>query len=205
MGGSGMGGSGMGGSGMGGAGPDGDCRLAFDGTSVDGTCLDASGSQPINQPCMKTADCAAGLGCVKIDNNARCRPYCCGDVEACPSATYCALAPLSDGDVPLGTMPTPEIPVCLEADDCELDGTQCTEPEVCTVVRLDAQTSCVLPGTGNVDDECPCAEGLFCDTQQNKCIRWCTLNSPNACPDGFQCQGGSSALPNGFGTCVDVL
>lgn len=181
-----------------------DCRLGVSNRGVvAGTCVetDTSAKVSVGTACLVSSDCGAGQGCVTVGENRQCRPYCCGEVEQCPAETYCAEAPLSAGDVPAGIEP-PKIPVCVAADFCTL-GEDCMDTQkTCSVVRLTGQvTSCVAPGMGEIDDPCPCAAGHFCDTEINQCLKFCKLNVENACPPDFSCQGGSSAVPAGFGTC----
>lgn len=182
-----------------------DCRLGVSSRGdVAGMCIetDTSAEVSVGTACLVSSDCGAGQGCVTIGENRQCRPYCCGEVEQCPDQTYCAEAPLSAGDVPMG-IELPKIPVCVAADFCEL-GEDCMDTaKTCTVVRLTGQvTSCVEPGDGLIDAPCPCAAGHFCDSELNQCLKFCRLNVENACPPDFSCQGGSSAVPEGFGTCV---
>jgi hypothetical protein len=212
-GGGGFGGSTGGAGGAGGSVPDipiPDCRLGVnDFGDAEPTCLQTppTGVGDIGGSCLRTADCGVGLACVRTGDgdNKTCRPYCCGDVEACPDQSYCALAPVATLDLPDGVTTAPRIPVCVEADDCQL-GMACASPdETCTVVRLMGEvTSCIEPGDGLHGDPCPCAEGHFCDTSRNQCLQLCKLNEPGACSPGFSCQGGSVAVPDDWGTCVET-
>ncbi len=179
-----------------------DCRLGADAEGVvAGECVetDTGKPAPLGAECLDSSTCGAGQGCVTVGMSRQCRPYCCGEVELCPAETYCALRPVA------GEATAPVIPVCVAADGCDL-GEPCPDAEkTCTVVRLTGQvTSCVTPGAGKLGESCPCAAGHFCDTQQNTCLQFCELNVSNACPPDYGCQGGSTSVPSGFGTCVAI-
>jgi len=131
-----------------------------------------------------------------------CRPYCCGDLEACPSDTYCAPTEIAEGDV-AATVDPPPIPVCVPAVNCTLlDDTSCPPEQTCTIVRQDGTTSCINPGSGKLADPCPCAAGFVCSTAINECKQLCHIGATDECPDGFSCQGGADNYPDGFGICV---
>lgn len=159
----------------------------------------ATGAGDVSAPCITSADCAPGLACVGPKHGGICRPYCCGDAEACPSRTYCDVRELRDeGESPMG------IPVCVPAMNCKLlEQEPCASLGlVCGIVRADGTTSCVLPGTGKLDEPCPCAFGYVCAKSQNKCLKLCHVNLASAeCPGGT-CQGGTGELPPGIGVCV---
>lgn len=162
---------------------------------------EATGSGVTGSPCMASSDCAPGLACVGPKHGGVCRPYCCGDVEACPSRTHCEVRELrddADEASPMG------IPVCVPAMDCKLlEHEPCASLGlVCGIVRADGTTSCVPPGTGKLDEPCPCAFGYVCAKSQNKCLKLCHVNLASAeCPGGT-CQGGTGELPPGIGVCV---
>lgn len=202
---------GMNGSGGDGGAPDttvADCRLTYDDSGATITeCVETEvGIAEINAPCIRSAQCGAGMACVATEGgNTSCQPYCCGDVEACPDDLFCALAPVAAADLPdmLDSGDVKPIPVCIQPDDCDLGGgdNKCQDGEVCTVVRAGI-TSCVKPGPGLNGDACPCAEGHFCDIKKNTCLQLCETNTQGACPEGFSCQGGVGSVPAPWGTCV---
>jgi hypothetical protein len=168
--------------GSGGSGPTaGHCQLGIPDQDVEGVC-GLAGSSDIGEPCLRASDCMPGQGCVAPGV---CRPYCCGDLEACPVDTYCAPRELADGDVP-----------------ASLTGARPTD-ETCTIVRVDGTTSCVTPGDGKLDEPCPCAAGYVCSTGVNRCLKMCRIGTRDDCPPAHTCQGGSNSYPDGFGICVE--
>jgi hypothetical protein len=174
-----------------------DCKL---GVNVDGDAegvCSASGSQAAGDICLSSTDCQPGFGCV----NSACRAYCCGDLEACPAQTYCALQPMTE----MGLVPSsaPEIPVCLPATNCELlSDTSCPMGQTCTIVRVDGTTSCVAPGEGTLGGACPCAAGYVCSTGTNTCKKLCKVDEPDCPVEAPFCQGGATTYPTGFGVCI---
>ncbi len=180
------------------------CRIVAD---EDGDplpkCADA-GEGEIDAPCQTGADCVPGHACVPTEGSDNdnysgvCRPYCCGEVESCPSVpsqSFCAPRPLIGEDL--------KVPVCVPVAPCELlaDGA-CPDGTTCGVVRTDGTTSCVVPGTGTLCEACPCAEGLVCAQHTNLCQKLChTQGTEGECGAGF-CQGGSAEYPAGIGVCV---
>lgn len=171
--------------------------------SANGTfrSCEPTGTGEANAPCLSSADCAPGLGCVGPALGGVCQPYCCGDPEACPSRTYCDARPLRDGSH--GESQS-DIPVCVPAMGCKLLEQQpCADLGlVCSVVRADGTTSCVPQGAGKLDEPCPCAFGYICAKSTNKCLKLCHVSqSSTECPGGT-CQGGTGGLPEGFGVCV---
>jgi hypothetical protein len=197
---------GAGGAGPQGAGGGGDpdteqgCQLVSDGGLATPTCgpVGPGGSEAA---CQSNADCADGLGCVALDSGAEpnavglCRPYCCGELEACPSGTFCAPQALLADTTSL-------VPVCRPVEPCALlaEG-GCASGTACTVVRADGTTSCAPTGTGGLCDPCPCAEGFVCSLGTNECQQLCRTDLQTECPGGAICQGGG-ALPDGVGVCV---
>jgi len=160
-----------------------------------------AGEGEVNAPCITSRDCAPGLACVGPENAGICRPYCCGDPEACPASTFCDVRELRDegsSDSPIG------VPVCVPAMGCKLlEAEPCASMGlICGIVRADGTTSCVPPGTGKLDEPCPCAFGYVCAKSSNKCLKLCHVNNASSeCPGGT-CQGGTGGLPAGFGVCV---
>ena len=158
-----------------------------------------AGEGGLGAPCAASTDCAAGLGCVVADGVAACAPFCCGDPEGCPAATYCAEAVLADdrdAGAPLG------VPACARADGCTLlEPAACPSGLACGVVRADGTTSCVTPGAGRAGERCPCADGFVCARSTGTCLALCRTGDPAACPGGT-CQGAATGLPPGFGACV---
>lgn len=163
-------------------------------------CLPA-GTGKTGAPCVGSADCAAGYACIGDANAAQCRPYCCGDPEACPSGTFCAEREQRDGEL--------TVPVCVQADNCNLAeqypcpaGSTCTckGDTACMVVR-DKTTSCVVPGTGKVGESCPCAWGYICSKAIDQCLKLCSLGSSTG-ECGTQTCTQAAFLPSGWGICA---
>lgn len=152
------------------------------------------------EPCEKAANCAPSLGCVRMGSDVSvCRPYCCGNIEACAPGTYCALGAMAE-DV-LNAKPLP-IPVCIPATPCTLlDDTTCPAGRTCTLVREDGTASCVDPGPGKDGDACPCTAGHVCVISSRICRALCHVGGSD-CPNGMLCQSGSESFPDGIGICV---
>lgn len=166
-----------------------------------------AGSGERGDPCTSSGDCAPGFGCIASGNAGACLPYCCAGGEDCEQGSYCAERPLRDDVVP--GVPDLRVPVCVAADNCKLgeefpcEGSGCTcEPdETCTIVRPNGTTSCVVPGTGQAGQACPCAPGHVCSQGTNKCLKLCGINSAgDDCPNGA-CQA-VDGFPQGYGVCV---
>jgi hypothetical protein len=182
------------------------CRLEYDSNSesLQGAC-GAVGQSPEGSSCFSTSDCAVGLACVGTGSGA-CRPYCCGDLEACAPGTFCRPEPLvSDPPVAPSDDAVVLVPVCALATQCTLldDGT-CTDGQTCTIVRVDGTTSCVAPGAGQLGDPCSCAAGFVCATGSNQCMQLCRIGQNVDCPESYTCQGGATTYPEGFGVCVST-
>ncbi|HHH29636.1 MAG TPA: hypothetical protein ENK57_14995 [Polyangiaceae bacterium] len=176
-----------------------DCQLTFNGGDVEGVCTE-TGTIAAGDSCLESSDCAPGHACV-ADNS--CRPYCCGDVEACPAETYCALRDPVAADVPNGVNAASPIPVCVDATNCTLlDPSSCPEGQTCTIVRVDGTTSCVVPGAGLAGDPCKCAADHVCNTKKNECFKLCKLGDADDCPPTHICQAGGAIYPQDFGICV---
>ncbi|MEM9694962.1 MAG: hypothetical protein AAGA56_20640 [Myxococcota bacterium] len=177
------------------------CQVRIDpmSGSVASSCVPVGES---TEPCIESADCAPGFGCVGTGNGI-CRPYCCGDLEACPADTYCAPQPLAAEDnesaVPV------EIPVCVPQQPCMLlDGATCPEGTVCSIVRETGETSCVEAGEGLEGDPCPCAADHVCSAGENQCFRICDAARQGSCGEGYTCQSNSGSYPAGFGVCIET-
>jgi hypothetical protein len=170
------------------------CKLApISGEAVAG-CTPV-GDFAAGDPCQTAADCGVGLACVATPSGGICRPYCCGQVEACPVDTYCAPTPMAEAAV--------KIPVCLPAKMCKpLDDSTCTDGQTCTIVRDDGTTSCVDPGDGSRGDACPCAAGQVCSKITNTCLKLCHIGNDAADCGAGSCQGGVMGYPDGIGICV---
>ena len=170
------------------------CKLVpIGGAAVPG-CTPA-GDLVVSNPCQTAGDCGVGLACVATPSGGVCRPYCCGQVEACPIDTYCAPVPMAEAAV--------KIPVCLPAYKCKpLDDTTCTNGQTCTIVRDDGTTSCVDPGDGSRGDACPCAAGQVCSKITNTCLKLCHIGNDTADCGAGSCQGGVMGYPDGIGICV---
>jgi hypothetical protein len=169
-----------------------------------------------NAPCLTSADCKAGFGCVGDQNSGKCQAYCCESADNCKQGKYCADRALRDAVInalPKGSSDiskTLSIPVCVPAENCDLGapypcttGTQCAceAGTACLVVRSDGTTTCAVPGAGKVGDPCPCAWGHVCSAATNQCLQLCYTPSAPSCGDGGRCQS-ASELPDGWGVCV---
>jgi hypothetical protein len=153
------------------------------------------------EPCNSADNCAAGLGCAATPNvGGVCRSYCCGDAELCPQNTYCEPQEMAEDTI---NDPRLQIPVCIPVTPCELlNEKSCTPPLACTIVRADGTTSCVMPGTGELNDPCPCAAGYVCSKLENTCLKLCDTDMPEVyCGGGMSCLGGNSGFPPGYGVC----
>jgi hypothetical protein len=175
------------------------CQLVAGKNGVIAAC-GVVGQGEMNAPCQQVSDCGPGLACVATVNGGQCRPYCCGDVEACPEHTFCApRKAVEDLGAP--------VPVCTPADDCQLldDASCCTGGDcdlTCTIVRNDGTTSCVEPGPGKLGDACPCAAGYICTKLTNECKKLCHLGQDAVdCEGGGTCLGGLMGYPAGIGVC----
>lgn len=179
--------------------PDTSCQIVPTDMGPVAECL-APGVFQEGEPCEKASDCAASLGCVRVGSDVSvCRPYCCGDIEACAAGAYCTLGDMAEdglNDKPI------QIPVCTPATPCTLlDDTTCPDGRTCTLVRADGTTSCVQPGPGKLGDPCPCSAGHVCSISLGKCLKLCRVGGSD-CPDAMLCQGGSEGFPDGIGICV---
>lgn len=168
-----------------------------------------------NAPCLTSADCKAGFGCVGDQNAGLCQAYCCESADNCTQGKYCAERALRDAVI--NALPKRSsdassalmIPVCVPAENCDLGapypctkGTQCQcqGNTACLVVRSDGTTTCAEPGAGKVGDPCPCAWGHVCSAATNQCLQLCYTPGAPSCGDG-KCQS-ASELPDGWGVCV---
>jgi hypothetical protein len=179
--------------------PDMSCQVVPTQNGPVAECLTPGNFQD-GEPCEKASNCAASLGCVRAASDVSvCRPYCCGDIEACAPGSYCTLGAMAE-DV-LSEQPI-QIPVCVPATPCTLlDDTTCPVGRTCTLVRADGTTSCVQPGPGKLGDPCPCSAGHVCSIALGLCLKLCHVGGGD-CPDAMLCQGGSEGFPDGTGVCV---
>jgi len=173
-----------------------------------------TGSGGANAPCLTSADCQAGFGCVGDQSSGLCERYCCQDADACDTDTYCAERPMRDALVNAqaagsgDNSTAPLIPVCVPAVNCNLaevfpcTGKQCacTGDTACLVVRSNGTTTCAVPGAGKTGDACPCAWGYVCSAVTNECKQLCFARDTGACGKG-KCQS-ASELPDGWGVCI---
>lgn len=172
------------------------CQLVPSGNDVHAVCA-ATGTFGVEQPCTTSADCQPGLGCVETAALGKCRPYCCGDLEACAADSYCAPARMNGESI--------SIPTCTPVIPCELlNDTTCPTGLTCAIVRASGLTSCVKPGDGYDDQPCPCAAGYYCRPATSTCVKLChTAPGSDDCGPTAVCQGGVNGMyPDGFGTCV---
>ncbi|HEX4335448.1 MAG TPA: hypothetical protein VH062_06010 [Polyangiaceae bacterium] len=162
-------------------------------------------------PCKSVGDCAPGLACVGTDQTGQCLPYCCQSSTVCGPDTFCAERPLLDAST---TGKALAVPVCSPGEDCALlepfpcvgDGCSCNDPAntACTVVRADGTRGCVTPGSGKVNDRCPCAAGYYCSLATSSCVKVCkTDGMDDRCAPG-KCQA-AAGFPVGFGLCVGYV
>jgi hypothetical protein len=162
-----------------------------------------AGSNLDGEPCVASADCAAGLACVGDGLAGLCRPYCCaGSESSCDAGSYCEERSLPES-------PGIFVPVCVPADNCPLtdpypcpEGQDCSCPDerACIVVRADGATACAVPGTGEAGDA-ECAHGYVCSPTAG-CMKLCYVVAEDAqCPDGGTCQS-PSEFPADLGVCV---
>lgn len=179
------------------------CYLAPDGSGgVEASCAPA-GTRLAEEPCATSTDCLPDHGCVATSTGGVCRPYCCGDVEACPENTFCALRPVFEDAQ--GNPPS-RVPVCSPIAPCEplAAKTGCPEGQACTVLRADGTAGCTEAGAGTRGEPCPCAEGFVCSKSANTCKQLCHLDAKEdlaECPEGSFCLGGGEGYPEGIGVC----
>jgi hypothetical protein len=186
--------------GMGGGAPDGStltCQLTTDGAQIQAAC-GMAGPAGNGDVCTGPTGCQAGLGCVatSVADLAVCQEFCCGDREACPSATYCKKTPLIGTEL--------EIPVCAPVTPCALlDDAHCPSGQTCTIVRTDGTTTCTDAGQSKTDGPCPCAAGYTCSNATGTCLKLCHIGSSD-CGPGGTCQGGTKPYPVDIGFCVTL-
>jgi hypothetical protein len=181
------------------------CYLTRGSRGVRAECRPA-GAAGVEQPCLSSSDCSAGLACVGEGSAGVCRPLCC--TQPCDSETVCAERPLveldSEGAAPL------KVPVCVKPDRCDpakppCDGTNdetcaCTGGMACLIVK-DGTSSCDTPGDGMAGDPCPCDWGHVCSQGANKCLKLCSLAYSDPDADDCKCMA-TSGLPEGYGVCA---
>jgi hypothetical protein len=181
------------------------CRVVANGSGSRKAECAPAGTGLWGDPCVSSADCAAGFACIGEDGAAQCREFCCAGNEQCKAGEYCAERALRAGDAEAALL----VPVCTVADACSLgdpypcpNGTECKCPvgTACAVVR-DGTTSCVVPGTGIEQEPCPCAPGHVCWQSTGKCLKLCSPSSSTTECGGARCQA-ASHLPDGWGVCV---
>jgi hypothetical protein len=165
---------------------------------------ESAGASNDGDACSATADCAAGLACVRTKEAAGvCRATCCnGSCESQVNGTKsaCVLGPVMGSAAPL--------PVCLGVRACQLLGKgDCGQGETCAVVRQDGTTGCIAAGPQAVGDSCElanCAAGSVClgEFGQRTCLQLCR-EGELPCPDGRRCVWGAPLLPiPKTGVCV---
>jgi hypothetical protein len=172
-----------------------------------------SGLGGMKSPCNSVSDCAPGFGCVGSNGTGQCFRYCCRTTADCGDGNFCAERPLLDGDSDKNKKPL-FVPVCAPGEDCALlepfpcmgDGCSCDDPATtaCAVVRTDGTRGCVVPGTGRVNDACPCAAGYYCSLATSSCVKICKTDGiDERCAPG-KCQA-AAGFPAGFGLCVGYV
>lgn len=178
------------------------CQVTAPGSVPLPRCLPA-GIGAAGDACEEVTDCAAGLACVNEAGAGRCLPYCCTGVGACEAGSYCA--PRSLRTVQGNAR---SVPVCVPAEQCELDepfpcagdACSCATGKACTVVRDDGTTGCISPGRGEATERCPCAAGYFCAPASGTCLQFCSTSGQAPCASG-RCQM-TAGFPEGWGLCV---
>lgn len=188
------------------------CQVTADSTGERIAMCVPGGIGVDSDPCVTSADCAAGFACVGATAGV-CRAYCCFDPEACAEDRYCGVRPSRDSTQ---KDPTAEflLPVCIPAEPCKLlpgpDGNNgCDVGLMCAIVRSNGTTACVEPGTATEGEPCedvdpgqsPCAEGFVCSKSTNTCLALCSITAEDPCNGGV-CQGGTSGMPMDYGVCV---
>lgn len=156
-------------------------------------------------PCTAASDCAPGLACTGTSSPGLCLPYCC-EGSCKEPGTFCTERPLLDKKPGKALL----VPVCAPGEDCTLlepypcSGSGCSCPDsktACTIVRTDGTRGCVTPGTGKVNDKCPCAAGYYCSLATSLCVKMCKTDGiDERCMPG-KCQA-AAGFPPGFGLCV---
>lgn len=187
------------------------CHVRRSGAGARGMC-EAAGTGMANAPCVSSADCAPGLGCVGEGSAGQCREFCCktGGCDA-DAGSFCGQRPLRD-DADQGGAPL-MVPVCVPADNCNLaeaypctasnpDECTCKDPTTACIVVGNGITACVTPpGSGKAGDACPCAWGHVCSQATQKCLKICSLTAADPGCGAGKCQA-SKEMPDGFGVCV---
>ncbi len=188
------------------------CRV-MEVSSELGSACGPIGAGELDTPCFSGGDCRAGLACVRDGAVARCRQYCCEGEAACAdSGMYCAERYLRDDSLTARNA-TARVPVCVAAEQCDLsepypcpEGRVCQCPGnlACLVVRNDGVTACVMPGSGQPGEACPCQHGSVCSEATSTCLALCTFDDADS---GLGCKSGkcqpAAQLPAGFGVCID--
>jgi hypothetical protein len=188
------------------------CQVALQNNQLVRQCVAAGGGK-VNAPCFSAADCAPSFACVTENDAGRCLPYCCEQNSNCTSGTYCAERPLRKAASDTSAVEPPHVPVCVPADACSLEDQfpcpsgsecRCKGDTACMVVRDDATTTCMKPGSGQQGDACPCAWNHVCSSVTQQCIKICPTDPTKDDCGTQKCQA-SSELPQNFGVCVGPL
>jgi hypothetical protein len=154
--------------------------------------------------CNDSRECGALMACVDVDGRPVCSTITCALPAACLKGTYYQEVPLRANGTTRSDL---KVPACLLVDHCMLLAPNaCPSGKACAVVGSEGDTTCLVPGTAKVGEDCdettPCAEGLLCAKASNECVKICRLAADfDDCPTGT-CQGGNRSLPDGFGICV---
>lgn len=187
------------------------CQLVSINGEITAGCA-ASGTGVEGSVCTSASDCAPGYGCVGELGAGKCLRYCCGGNEACAENRYCEMQPMRSLEFGEDALSVPEVPVCVEAEQCSLDvvsdgdgrdaqgPASCPAGTACTIVRANT-TACRPMGSGKEGDACPCGGGFFCSKVTNSCLKLCSTADPSSCGKR-ECQPGPSGFPDGWGLCV---
>lgn len=178
--------------------PDGPCNLLtsegcsagqacfFDAMAESPTCM-VAGPGGDGDACSTLTDCKEGFHCL----GGRCRYYCCGSDERCPTGQACG-----------GGL------ICMFVDECDpVEQTGCADGEGCYPAVSAGSVSCATPTSdaGTQGDSCElvngCEPGFACIGDPGTCAQLCdpTIATPG-CPDGTSC-GGLAGFADDVGVC----
>lgn len=176
------------------------------------TSCQAPGPSAANGACSRTADCAAGTGCV----DGVCKPFC-NSAADCQAGAHC-YAVTHDAPGCRGVT-VPGWGYCTAACDPTHPGGTCGAGVNCATVATDTKgsrvTDCVTGGTGVGVGACTtaqdCVPGSNCVTYtlegstSTTCTRWCKIGFASDCDPGSQCFGYDTPVTIGgytYGYCA---